>query len=59
MAHGIHKIEAEYTPYPIESYQDNPLIEALPCYLEYFLILPVVVCSYGYSPQSLADKPLF
>lgn len=35
MAHGIHKIEAEYTPYPIESYQDNPLIEALPCYLEY------------------------
>jgi hypothetical protein len=35
MAQSIHKTEAEYTPHPIEFYQDNPLIEALPCYLEY------------------------
>ena len=35
MAQSIHKIDAEYTPHPIECYQDNPLIEALPCYLGY------------------------
>ena len=32
MAESIHKTEAEYTPHPIEFYQDNPLSEALPCY---------------------------